>query len=133
MSLQNWTTVPQTSGCNDGNIPLLNQHCEGKINIDENFESIFVGGFKRFKCRFCSYLSVQKGHMRTHVRKHTGERPFKCDSCSACFYTKCNLTAHQRIHSASKPYKCTKCSYSAAQLSSLSYHMKRHYLFQTLP
>ena len=62
-----------------------------------------------FKCEICGTHFSQSGHLKRHMRSHTGEKPFKCEICSAQFAHACNLKTHMRLHTGKKPFKCETC------------------------
>ncbi|KAI1705899.1 hypothetical protein DdX_13336 [Ditylenchus destructor] len=35
------------------------------------------GGYRRFKCKKCSYAATKRSHLIVHERTHTGERPYR--------------------------------------------------------
>ena len=51
----------------------------------------------------------QSGHLQTHMRIHTNEKPYECDVCERSFRHSNALKDHMRIHTNEKPYECDVC------------------------
>ena len=52
-------------------------------------------------CSFpsCGYSTLRESWLKTHVRKHTGERPYGCPHCEFRSAQKSNLTVHvKKVH-----------------------------------
>lgn len=78
------------------------------------------------QCSWCPKRFVTTGHLKQHVRIHTGDRPFKCTWCEKAFAQCGDLKRHERIHTGEKPFSCGKCGKSFAQCGNLKKHERIH-------
>ena len=47
---------------------------ENGVNVDIPLRNTNNEGEKSNKCNQCNYASIQAGHLRSHLKKHTGEK-----------------------------------------------------------
>nr|XP_054925376.1 zinc finger protein 782-like [Dermacentor andersoni] len=97
-----------------GSLPLES------LEQDQSLESMH-GSLR--SCRLCPYVTGNKGHMKRHLRTHTGERPFKCHLCPNTFVQKCSLTRHVRSHMDERDYQCHLCPAAFSDGSNLKRHL----------
>jgi uncharacterized Zn-finger protein len=71
----------------------------GSGTVEEGIVGVRAQGVRaQYACDVCGRGFSQKGHLTTHKRTHSGEKPYACDECGSCFSQKSGLTRHKRKH-----------------------------------
>jgi transcription elongation factor Elf1 len=94
-------------------IPAINfkRHIEGfhkgTVVMDKSGEITLNpdGNWNIHKCTLCPYASYTQNGLKTHMKRHVGEKNFKCEVCEKLFLTSDQL----KMHSGEKRYKCEIC------------------------
>ena len=60
---------------------------------------------KSYKCNQCKFASSQASHLRTHLKKHSGEKPNKCNQCDYASSSASHLSRHLKTHSGENKIK----------------------------
>ena len=103
-----------------------------QINFDISFyvryrsEEISPNVEKPNKCDQCHYASSRAGHLRQHMKTHSGEKSSKCNQCDYASSQAGHLRQHMKTHSGEKSNKCNQCDYASSHASDLRKHLKTH-------
>ena len=76
------------------------------------------------ECNQCNYVSSHKGHLRTHLKTHSGEKSNKCNQCDFASSQAGDLRTHLKTHSGEKSNKCNKCDFASSYVSALRTHLE---------
>jgi KRAB domain-containing zinc finger protein len=75
-----------------------------------------------FTCDQCGQLFVHKHHYKTHMMRHSGEKPYECERCGKRFIQRSHLKTHIMTHTGEKPHECDHCG----KRFLMSSHLKSH-------
>ena len=63
---------------------------------------------KSNNCNQCDFASYQVGHLRIHLKTHSGEKSNKCNQCDFASSQANSLRRHLKTHSGEKWNKCNQ-------------------------
>lgn len=99
---------------------------ESKPQMSVSDESTKLNLIDRHECNICNQKLTQRSSLKSHMRKHTGERPYKCNKCHVSFTFYQCLWNHRQKHSKQKRFQCEVCSMRFTYYQSLWSHYRKH-------
>ena len=97
-----------------------------ELKGEEILKKKIDNAIKSNKCNQCEYASSHAGHLRTHLKTHSGEKPNKCNQCDFASVEAGHLRTHLKTHSGEKLNKCNQCNYASSEAGNLRRHLKTH-------
>ena len=75
------------------------------LKVEQKVDKPKAKNQKYVKCGTC-YKRINRKHIKSHQRRHTGVRPHACDICTKAFFEKSELKGHmKRGHKILPPAK----------------------------
>ncbi|XP_059183501.1 histone-lysine N-methyltransferase PRDM9-like [Centropristis striata] len=105
------------------NSTFHNEERDG-IGVEEDVNDLIKE--RRHTCPICGKRFKESGHLKDHVRIHTGEKPYQCRECGVNFRQSGALTLHMRIHTGERPYQCTDCGRRFNRKGDMETHRVTH-------
>ena len=106
----------------------MEQILEHDHSMQKNF-SERIANVQRKKsntCNLCDYASSHAGHLRTHMKMHSGEKSNNCNQCDFACSDPSSLKRHLKRHSGEKSNKCSQCDFACIRAHDLRTHLKTH-------
>ncbi|XP_078020087.1 uncharacterized protein LOC117246325 [Epinephelus lanceolatus] len=117
---------PKTDDSDDWTETREPQSGLNSLENDEVPVSDFTVREKRFGCSECGKRFGHSGHLKVHMRSHTGEKPFSCSECGKRFGYSGDLKKHMTSHSGEKLFSCSECGKRFGYSGDLKKHMRCH-------
>ena len=84
-------------------------------------------GCKPYRCEQCHMTFNHHGWLKTHRRKHTGERGVLCPECGKTFIDTQTLRRHRlAVHRGARPFSCPLCHKTFRYQGALGLHRRQH-------
>ncbi|KAK8109061.1 hypothetical protein PG984_014862 [Apiospora sp. TS-2023a] len=79
---------------------------------------------KKHKCPYCDQEFTRHHNLKSHLLRHSQEKPFVCPICQMRFRRLNDLKHHGKLHAGEKPHRCPKCDRIFARSDALARHSK---------
>ena len=82
----------------------MEQNLEHDNSTQKSFREIvaIARREKSNKCNLCDYATSNAGHLRTHLKMHSGEKTNKCNQCDYASSRASDLRTHLKTHDGEK-------------------------------
>ncbi|XP_055308949.1 zinc finger protein 239-like [Sitodiplosis mosellana] len=98
-----------SSGCSKKKSIDVTGRAKAVINAAHRKQSAVKRAKKQHKCSTCGYVAPTPSYLKSHMFKHTGEKPFPCNICNKRFTKNSNLQTHLKTHPDEYPFSCSVC------------------------
>lgn len=104
------------------------KECLGKRRLHNHITSKHPKGQKFVPCQYCGQEIGEK-QLRSHiVEAHKAHNyKFQCEHCHKRFPVKGHIKRHIRVHTGARPYLCRGCGSFFVDLEAVKDHIRRHH------
>ncbi|KAJ6636060.1 Zinc finger protein [Pseudolycoriella hygida] len=96
-----------------------------KGNLTQHIKQIHLN-IRKHICELCGKAFGHPHNLKSHMVKHSGEKPYQCPICFKRFGYYSRMKTHAWIHSGLKPYKCDQCDKAYNDSTDLRRHKRIH-------
>ncbi|XP_037036664.1 zinc finger protein 845-like isoform X1 [Bradysia coprophila] len=96
-----------------------------KGNLTQHIKQIHLN-IRKHICELCGKAFGHPHNLKSHMVKHSGEKPYQCPICLKRFGYYSRMKTHAWIHSGLKPYKCDQCDKCYNDSTDLRRHKRIH-------
>lgn len=111
------TQINSPDSCSNSNTVSSSTLQSNRVN-----SNVSQAKLRPYSCVECGKTFIQKHHLTTHKKVHSGIRPHTCNHCGKAFTHKHCLNTHLLLHSVDRPYECRECKKSFT----LKHHLISH-------
>ncbi|XP_033121973.1 zinc finger protein 695-like, partial [Anneissia japonica] len=117
--------------CHLNLFPVNNIHEKKSMNECNEVEKQFeMSSSSEKNIQMCEEMCIRDriskfshlGHMKRHLKIHTGDQPYECEHCGKKFRELGHLQRHLKMHKRETAYECEHCG----KKFRLSHDFKKH-------
>ncbi|XP_077391694.1 uncharacterized protein LOC144027763 [Festucalex cinctus] len=82
--------------------------------------------YNHFNCSVCGKKFAYKSYLKSHMMKHSGEKPFACSICDKRFSTKRSMMRHAAMHTDANRNTCSVCAMTFPNKFEMKKHRSTH-------